>query len=196
MPVYSPVLIFGAIALNDADSLVQSLQTMDAAAKDAKLDELASRVIFPYIMIAGVLAALAIAVLLSGLPDIKEDGEDAVSGAPSESANKTSIFQFPHLLLGVLAIFLYVGVEVMAGDTIISYGKSLDIDLSIARYFTQGTLGIYVSRLFCWNFCHSKISVSTRCFKVVRYSWFDLYPSGCRHNKICFSGIYCGIGSR
>jgi FHS family L-fucose permease-like MFS transporter len=44
------------------------------------------------------------------------------------------------LMLGVLALFLYVGVEVMAGDTIISYGKSLGIGLSTARYFTQGTL--------------------------------------------------------
>jgi glucose/galactose transporter len=149
-------LIFGAIALNDADSLVQSLQTMDAAAKDAKLDELASRVIFPYIMIAGVLAALAIAVLFSGLPDIKEDGDDAVSGAPSESASKTSIFQFPHLMLGVIAIFLYVGVEVMAGDTIISYGKSLDIDLSIARYFTQGTLAFMLVGYFVGIFAIPK----------------------------------------
>jgi MFS transporter, FHS family, L-fucose permease len=149
-------LIFGAIALNDADTLVQSLQTMDAAAKDVKLNELASRVIFPYIMIAGVLAVLAIAVLLSGLPDIKEDGDDAVSGALSESASKTSIFQFPHLLLGVIAIFLYVGVEVMAGDTIISYGKSLDIDLSISRYFTQATLAFMLVGYFIGIFAIPK----------------------------------------
>ncbi len=149
-------LIFGAIALNDADTLVQSLQTMDAAAKDVKLNELASRVIFPYIMIAGVLAVLAIAVLLSGLPDIKEDGDDAVSGALSESASKTSIFQFPHLLLGVVAIFLYVGVEVMAGDTIISYGKSLDIDLSISRYFTQATLAFMLVGYFIGIFAIPK----------------------------------------
>jgi fucose permease len=37
-------------------------------------------------------------------------------------------------------MFLYVGVEVLAGDTIISYGKSLGIELSTARYFTQATL--------------------------------------------------------
>jgi FHS family L-fucose permease-like MFS transporter len=142
--------------LNDADTLVQSLQTMDAAAKDVKLNELASRVIFPYIMIAGVLAVLAVAVLLSGLPDIKEDGDDAASGAPSESASKSSIFQFPHLLLGVIAIFLYVGVEVMAGDTIISYGKSLDIDLSISRYFTQATLAFMLVGYFIGIFAIPK----------------------------------------
>lgn len=133
-------LIFGAIALNDTDALVQSLHTMDTAAKNAQLDELASRVIVPYIIIAGVLIALAIAILFSGLPDISDEGEEDTSGALPGSTSKTSIFQFPHLLLGVVAIFLYVGVEVMAGDTIISYGKSLGIELSTARYFTQITL--------------------------------------------------------
>lgn len=150
-------LIFGAIALNDADALVQSLKTMDVVAKNAKLDELASRVIVPYMIIAGVLIVLAVSILLSGLPDIKDDGEDTAStDAIPASAGKTSIFQFPHLLLGVLAIFLYVGVEVMAGDTIISYGKSLNIDLSIARYFTQGTLAFMLIGYFIGIFAIPK----------------------------------------
>ncbi|MBA4054466.1 MAG: glucose/galactose MFS transporter [Marivirga sp.] len=150
-------LIFGAIALNDADAVVQSLKTMDAAAKDVRLDELASRVIIPYFIIAGILIVLAIAILLSGLPDIKDDGEEVTSaGTLPTSAGKTSIFQFPHLLLGVLAIFLYVGVEVMAGDTIISYGKSLDIDFAISRYFTQGTLAFMLAGYFVGIFAIPK----------------------------------------
>ncbi len=150
-------LIFGAIALNDADAVVQSLKTMDDAAKDVRLDELASRVIVPYFIIAGVLVALAIAILLSGLPDIKDDGEETTgTGAVATSAGKTSVFQFPHLLLGVLAIFVYVGVEVMAGDTIISYGKSLDIDFSISRYFTQGTLAFMLAGYFVGIFAIPK----------------------------------------
>src|SRR5688572_5388088 len=60
-------LIFGAIALKDADVLEQSLLTMDAVVREAKLDELASRVIVPYMIIAGVLVALGIAILFSGL---------------------------------------------------------------------------------------------------------------------------------
>lgn len=131
-------IIFGAIALNDADVLEESLRTLDASAKDATLNELASRVIVPYMIIAGILVVLAIGILFSGLPDIHEEEDDSAATA---STSKTSVFQFPHLMLGVLALFLYVGVEVMAGDTIISYGKSLDIKLSIARYFTQVTLG-------------------------------------------------------
>jgi MFS transporter, FHS family, L-fucose permease len=132
-------LIFGYIALNDADVLEKSLQSMDAAAREATLNELASRVVVPYMIIAGVLVTLAIAILFSGLPDIKEEEEDETIGATS--VRKTSVFQYPHLVLGMLAIFLYVGVEVMAGDTIISYGKSLGIELSTARFFTQLTLG-------------------------------------------------------
>ncbi|MBK7649467.1 MAG: sugar MFS transporter [Flammeovirgaceae bacterium] len=131
-------LIFGYIALNDADALEASLKTMDQAAKNATLDELASRVIVPYMIIAGVLVFLAIAILFSTLPDIDDSGEGEEKAVGH--VDKTSVFQFPHLMLGVIALFLYVGVEVLAGDTIISYGKSLGIELSTARYFTQGTL--------------------------------------------------------
>ena len=132
-------LIFGYIALNDAGVLEANLLTMDAATKEITLNELASRVIVPYMIIAGALVALAIAILFSGLPDIREDEEDETS--KSTVAKKTSVFQYPHLVLGMVAIFLYVGVEVIAGDTIISYGKSLGIELSTARFFTQVTLG-------------------------------------------------------
>jgi glucose/galactose transporter len=129
-------LIFGYITLNDADALEASLKTMDAATKAATLDELASRVIVPYIIITAVLIVLAIAIMFSSLPDINDSGEEE----GSSSTDKSSAFAFPHLMLGVLALFLYVGVEVMAGDTIISYGKSLGIELSTARFFTQWTL--------------------------------------------------------
>jgi MFS transporter, FHS family, L-fucose permease len=131
-------LIFGYIALNDADALEASLKTMDVATKNATLDELASRVIVPYMIIAGVLVFLAIAILFSTLPDIDDSGES--DDKNSAHPHKTSVFQYPHLVLGVITLFLYVGVEVLAGDTIISYGKSLGIELSTARYFTQATL--------------------------------------------------------
>lgn len=133
-------LIFGAIALSNTDVLVENLKTMDAVAKDTTLNELASRVIMPYIIITGILLALAAAIMVSALPEIQDDGGE--SGSDTKLASrKTSVFQFPHVLLGMLAIFLYVGVEVMAGDTIITYGISLGISISDARYLSQATLG-------------------------------------------------------
>lgn len=132
-------LIFGAITLKDADSLVENLKTMDVASRAATLNELASRVIGPYWIITGVLVVLALAIMFSSLPDLQDDGGEDTPDSRL-AATKTSVFQFPHVLLGMLAIFLYVGVEVMAGDTIISYGKALGIGLDDARFFTQYTL--------------------------------------------------------
>jgi MFS transporter, FHS family, L-fucose permease len=132
-------LIFGYIALKDADTLVEGLKTMSPEARDARLDELAGRVVTPYIAIACVLLVLAVTILFSGLPDLKE--EHLTDQASVNTGEAKSIFEFPHLWLGVLALFLYVGVEVMAGDTVISYGRSLGIPLSEARYYTQWTLG-------------------------------------------------------
>lgn len=127
-------MIFGFIALKDADAFTAKLKTLDEAAKAVELDQLAARVINPYIIITIVLVILAVAVYFSSLPDIKDD-----SGKAKEDKGG-SIFQFPHLFLGALAMFLYVGVEVMSGDTIISYGHALGIEMAKAKFFTSATL--------------------------------------------------------
>jgi FHS family L-fucose permease-like MFS transporter len=131
-------LVFGFIALNDVDGLETKLASLDAASREGMLNELASRVILPYGIMAAALVAFAVLIIMSSLPELKEENEDASSVVTA--SGKTSVLQFPHLLLGVVAIFGYVGVEVMAGDTIINYGKSLGFELSQARYFTQLTL--------------------------------------------------------
>ncbi|MFA6086250.1 sugar MFS transporter [Mucilaginibacter sp.] len=131
-------IVLGAIALKDADGLKVRLLTMAPAQKIIELNELASRVIWPYIIIIVVLLALTVFIYFSGLPEIDKTEDDIATNTGSTA--KTSVFQFPHLLLGVLALFLYVGVEVMAGDTIISYGSSQGIPLSTAKFFTTFTL--------------------------------------------------------
>lgn len=132
-------LILGAIVLKNASKLeADVLATQDAVQKAALLDELAQRVIMPYSVMAVVLILLAIWIRNSALPDINMDGE--TSGDDKKSAGKSSVFQFPHLLLGALCIFMYVGVEVMAGDVIGTYGKNLGFSLDQAKYFTSFTL--------------------------------------------------------
>lgn len=131
-------IALGAVALKDADALQVRIQTMTLVEKAAELDMLAGRVILPYIIIMVVLVILGVLVSKSSLPEIDTDTEDEVVAAAN--TGKTSIIQFPHLLLGVLTIVFYVGVEVIAGDTIISYGASQGIALSTATYFTTMTL--------------------------------------------------------
>ncbi|MEI6575638.1 MAG: sugar MFS transporter [Bacteroidota bacterium] len=135
--IISP-LVLGAIVLKGANDIVEKLKTIEGIEHQQLLDSLANRVIMPYIVMAIVLVFLAILVLYSGLPDI--DTDQGETNVENDSSEKNSIFQFPHLLLGFLAIFLYVGVEVMAGDTIVLYGQSQGISLEISRTFTSYTL--------------------------------------------------------
>mgnify|MGYP001083808148 CR=1 FL=1 len=128
--------ILGFITLKGADELVQRLEGMTAAQKVIELDALASRVIIPYLLIMISLLLLAVILYYSGLPDINAEEENAQTGEGREK----SIFQFPHLLLGVLAIFLYTGVEVIAGNTIISYGVSINIPIATAKFFSSFTI--------------------------------------------------------
>lgn len=131
--------LFGVMALSDGDALLAHLRTLDDMQRAIALDELASRVIIPYLGMAFILALIGILINISRLPDLDPNVENVtVNGASYGS--RTSIFQFPFLLLGVVAIFCDVGLEIVAGDTIISYGLSLGIPVSVARHFTSMTM--------------------------------------------------------
>ena len=131
-------IILGAIALKDIDHLSARLKTMGAAEKAVELNALASRVVLPYTLIVIALILLAVLIYFSSLPEIDTEHED--ESVAITNTGKTSITEFPHLILGVIALFLYVGAEVLAGDSIISYGASQHIALSTAKFFTTCTL--------------------------------------------------------
>jgi FHS family L-fucose permease-like MFS transporter len=132
-------IILASIILKDSKVLEEKLaMAADAATRTGLLDELAGRVIMPYIVMAVILVLLGLLLRFAHLPEVDTDAEDEASG--ESNAKKTSIWQFPHLLLGVVALFFYVGVEVIAGDSIIRYGQSIGIAMDSAKYFTSLTL--------------------------------------------------------
>lgn len=135
-------LVLSYFILHDGDSLVEKLKGLNAIQKAAELDILASRVIGPYIVMSVILAGLAVMVRYSSLPEIEEKNDEEKDIYQHE---EKSIFQYPHLWFGVIALFFYVGVEVIAGDTIIRYGISLGIDLSTAAGFTSLTLAAMIA---------------------------------------------------
>lgn len=139
--VLAPIVL-GAVVLEKADDLKAALVHMSPAAKIAELDAMAAKVILPYTVIVVVLVALSVMIYYSNLPEVKLDAEQQTGAAAV--GEKTSVFQYPHLVLGVLALFFYVGVEVMVGDSIIKYGNSLGISLEKAKYFTACALGAMV----------------------------------------------------
>ncbi len=133
----SPIIL-GALVLNNAGSIETAInQTNDPVVKEGLLNELASRVITPYIIMTVVLVLLAFMIKQSALPEIDTDQEDANDKSAVE---KHSVLAFPHLLLGVLCLFLYVGAEVMAGDAIGAYGREMGMPLDETKYFTTFTL--------------------------------------------------------
>ena len=132
-------LIFAAVVLKATDTtLFKELSTMNEAARNAALDELIRRVIIPYACAGTVLFILGLIVRNSPLPEI--DTEHESPEVATANMGKKSIFQFPHLMLGALAIFLHVGTQVIAIDTIIGYANSMHISLLEAKVFPSYTL--------------------------------------------------------
>lgn len=130
-------LVMGAFLLKDSDAFMEKLKTLNPEEKAVELDALASRVIVPYIIIAAVLIALAVFIYFSSLPEVKAEGEEEKN---QHNGDAQTIFSFPYLWIGFVTLFLYVGVEVMAGDIIQVYGKAIGISLDIAKHFTTYTM--------------------------------------------------------
>jgi glucose/galactose transporter len=142
-------LILSAVLLSNASELEKQINNaVSITEKEGLLNELAGRVINPYIILASILAVLAFLLMKSPLPEIDVDSEEGQVTATS----KTSVTQFPHLLLGVVCIFLYVGAEVMAGDAIGIYGGEMGMPLDETKNFTTFTLAAmlvgYVAGIF------------------------------------------------
>lgn len=172
-------LILAYFILNDGDAFIESLKTMDETARIAALDGLATRVIAPYIVMTLILVVLGFMIRYSPLPEIEDEPEVNIDEAVS---SKKSIFQFPHLILGVIALFLYVGAEVIAGDTIIRYGMSLGIPISTAKAFTSYTLaammvGYILGILFIPKIISQRTALITSAVLGIVFSIAAIYTS-------------------
>jgi|SRR5690242_10525280 len=174
-------LIMGAFLLKDTDALVERLKTLDPAQKAAQLDALASRVIVPYIIIAAVLLALAFFIYFSSLPEVKAEGEDLEK--ESNNGEAQMIFSFPYLWIGFVALFLYVGVEVVAGDIIQIYGRMIGIPLSMAKHFTTYTMLGMLTGYLIGIVCIPKYFTQTTALKAsavlgIIFSLLAIFTSG------------------
>ncbi|MEP7264167.1 MAG: sugar MFS transporter [Bacteroidota bacterium] len=138
--VIAPTML-SAVILSDADTLVNEIKLLNEVDRAARLAELLSRVITPYTIMAVVLIALALFVRFSALPPIEMEEPDETTSALTDRKN---IMAYPNLVLGVIALFLYVGAEVIAADTIGNYGHSQGIPLSESRLFPSFTLAAMV----------------------------------------------------
>lgn len=135
-------IIFGTLFLKDAEKVTEQLNIVtDPLLRDQILDPLLQRVHTPYISLAVIFVIFAAVLKFTTLPEVDVDEEEAIDETSGMLAKrKTSIFQFPHLFLGTLAIFFSVAVEVMAGDIIGVYGRELEVNRFLLTYATSFTL--------------------------------------------------------
>jgi glucose/galactose transporter len=132
-------LVIGALVLRGIGDLAASLEGASGARREALLNSFAAKIHLPYLAMAVVLLAVAAGILRSPLPDLKASHVNA-SSAPAGETDARSVFSYPHLWLGVLCLFVYVGVEVMAGDAIGAYGRAFGLPLDQTKFFTAFTL--------------------------------------------------------
>ena len=135
-------LIFAAIILKSSDSVIFEQLNVGAfseAEKDVVLDGLIRRVIWPYSILSIFLFAVGIFIRYSVLPEINQEEENK-EVETDDGKSHTSILQFPYLLMGAVAMFLHVGTQVIAIDTIIGYANSMYMDLLEAKVFPSYTL--------------------------------------------------------
>ncbi len=131
--VLAPILL-ASFLLKDAEQIKLSLSEItDAVQRATLLDELAERMIVPYLFMTVFLALMVIIVRFAKLPEVSPEADNE----ELKQSHHQSIFKHKNLILGVIALFFYVGVEVISGDTIIRYGESLNIAMSSAKYFTS-----------------------------------------------------------
>ena len=138
-------LIFAAVILKSTDSEMFALidsGTLTETAKNVMLDELIRRVMVPYAVLGLFLALMGIGIRYSILPEIDFDKEDdtAIESTGSNRIQRNRLIDFPYLILGAIAIFLHVGTQVIAIDTIINYADTMGMDLIEAKFFPSYTL--------------------------------------------------------
>ena len=136
-------LVLAYFIFQDGDAFVENLKTLEESAKVIALNNLAARVIMPYVIMTIVLVLLAFMIRFAPLPEVEEETDEET--LVENTSAKTNIFQFPNLILGVIALFFYVGAEVIAGDTIIRYGISIGIPIDTAKIFTSLTLASMIA---------------------------------------------------
>jgi MFS transporter, FHS family, L-fucose permease len=140
-------IVFTTLILTGIDKFKpEILANLSEQERNAQLAELSSRLIGPYLIMAAALVVFAFFIKCSPLPELKFTEDD------NKSEIKTlDIFKFSHTVLGALALFFYVGAEVIAGDTIGLYGQGIGLqNFGALTSYTMSFMVLgYLVGVFC-----------------------------------------------
>ena len=118
-----PMLFATLVLTNIEQYSAAALAMLPAAEQQVQLAELSNRLVLPYVYMTLMLLVLSIFIWFAPLPELAEHKHE--KGVEFKAVK--AVLAYPQLVLGVLALFCYVGVEVIAADTIGLYGKQLGV---------------------------------------------------------------------
>jgi MFS transporter, FHS family, L-fucose permease len=131
--------LLGSLFLFKADDIIANVSKANPAEKATILNAYALKIVNPYIIITVILLLLAIMIYFSKMPEINESKKEE-GNMQTEIESKSSVFHYPHLVLGVLGLFFAAACEVIPIDGMIIYSRSLGIPIEEARHFSTYTL--------------------------------------------------------
>ncbi|MBS1023012.1 glucose/galactose MFS transporter [Gluconobacter cerinus] len=131
--ILAPIAL-ATVVMGDIGNVAEKAQlAATPEARAAILNSFVHAIYVPYMSMAVVLLVAAVGVIFFPLPELQ------APPLPSVSGSSEKIFR-PHLVFGIAAMFIYVGIEVMAGDAIGTYGQGFGLPLSETKFFTSLTL--------------------------------------------------------
>jgi glucose/galactose transporter len=143
--ILAPILLTAAILKPQDKELFNQLASMTEADKNLVLNELIRRVIVPYASFGAFLLFFGILIRYSPLPEINTEKENA--SVATANSGKTNIFQFPHLILGAVAMMLHIGTQAIGINTIVEYAGGLEHPG--AKLFPSYTLAMTMVGYLC-----------------------------------------------
>lgn len=105
----------------------------------------------PYVGLTIGLIILGILILISPLPKIADDNDSASESKPAKGKGALA---YPHLVLGVICIFAYVGGEVAVGSNIVAYLEEVagmakeNADSFLAIFWGGAMIGRFYGSIF------------------------------------------------
>lgn len=117
------IFLLGSLLFSNIN--ISHMLTLNGEAFQNELNLIAHRLIMPYILMAAILFILAFVVLKSHLPEVETENNNS-------NAEQRPLRSYTYLWLGILALFSYVGAEVVAIDTLPLYGEYMGLKPEIA----------------------------------------------------------------
>lgn len=179
VPMVFTALILSGITQTSGAALAE----MDVAARTAFRADLASRLVTPYIVMAVGLILFMFIIHFSSLTEPELDDEQ--SNAATASTTRFGVLQFPQLVLGAITLFAYVGVEVIAGDTIGLYGHHLGVqNYAALTSYTMGfmVLGYLIGAFTIPRFLSQKNALALCAVSGILFAFGVMYASSTEQN--------------